>query len=171
MLGQKNGKEKLIDGRILYTRPYGAMSKSYSAVSPATSKEPTTATDSPRLSRRRFGHHAALAVALSLSPAELFAALHHSRRQAHDRVELTPEQAQNVEAKLANIIRKYGSRLSVEQRTHLRRILSYNERMLASVRAFPLQNGDSPANVLKISFASRTAATAKHGSLPEDGKP
>jgi hypothetical protein len=124
----------------------------------------------PRLSRRRFGQHAALAATLSLSPARLFAALHHWHRQAQDSVELTPEQTENVEAKLANIIRKYGSRLSEEQRKHLRRILGYNERMLASVRAFQLQNGDSPASVLKISFAPQTPSTTKHAPSTEDGK-
>ena len=56
-----------------------------------------------------------------------------------------------VDAKLANIIRKHGNRLSDEQRKRLRRILSYNETMLASVRMFRLQNDDPPASVLKIS--------------------
>ena len=109
-----------------------------------------------RISRRRFGQHAALAAALSLSPAQLLAALHHLHRQPRDAADLTPEQTQNVDAKLANIIRKYGTRVSDEQRQHLRRILSYNERMLASVRAFSLQNGDAPASVLKVSFVART---------------
>jgi len=64
---------------------------------------------------------------------------------------LTPEQSRDVDAKLANIIRKYGERLSEEQRKHLRRILAYNETMLAPVRAFALQNGDPPVTVLKLS--------------------
>ena len=46
---------------------------------------------------------------------------------------LTPEQSRDVEAKLANIIRKYGERLSEEQRKHLRKILAYNETMLAPI--------------------------------------
>jgi hypothetical protein len=65
--------------------------------------------------------------------------------------ELSPAQLQEVEAKLANIVRKFGDRLTQEQRSHLRKILIFNERMLASVRAFPLQNGDAPASVLRIS--------------------
>jgi hypothetical protein len=128
-----------------------------------------SASDAPRVSRRRFGQHAALAAALSLSPPELLAALHHSHRQSHDGVELAPEQTQNVEAKLDNVIRKYGSRLSQEQRQHLRRILTYNERMLASVRAFALQNGDPPADVLKISLSAKTLPPATRLSATEEG--
>jgi hypothetical protein len=117
--------------------------------------------DGPRISRRRFGQHAAVAAALSLSSAQLLAASHHPHRESptgarsapNSAADLTPEQTQEVEAKLANIVRKYGTRLSDEQRQHLRRILAYNEKMLASVRTFPLENGDPPASVLKISFA------------------
>jgi hypothetical protein len=145
------------------------MPNSFSDRSPAPN-DASTINDLLRLSRRRFGQHAALAAALSLSPAELLAALHQSHRQGHDSIELTSEQAENVEARLANIIRKYGSRLSEEQRKHLRRILSYNERMLASVRAFPLQNGDSPASVLKISFAPQIPPATKGGPSTEAGK-
>jgi len=56
-----------------------------------------------------------------------------------------------VDAKLANIIRKYGERFSEEQGKHLRRILAYNETLLAPIRAFALQNGDPPVTVLKLS--------------------
>jgi hypothetical protein len=159
----------MIDERILYTAPYGTMSKASQDFPPATSEETTTG-ESRRLSRRRFGRHAAIAAAFSWSPGPLIAALHHSRRLANETFELTPEQTQNVETKLAGIIRKYGSRLSEDQRKHLRRILNYNERMLASVRAFPVQNGDSPASVLKISFASKTSATSEHRHSRQGGK-
>ena len=54
-----------------------------------------------------------------------------------------------MDAKLANAIRQFGDRLSDEQRQRLRRILSYNEKMLASIRAFRLENSDPPATVLK----------------------
>jgi hypothetical protein len=80
---------------------------------------------------------------------------------------ITPEQAAEVDAKLANIIRKFGSRLSDEQRQHLRRILAYNERMLAGVRAFSVQNGDPPASVLRVSPMRETSA----GGARLDGAP
>jgi hypothetical protein len=105
------------------------------------------------ISRRRFSQKAAVVAAALWSPACSSSVIHDSNRHSASPLtfELSPEQSQQVEARLANIVRKYGERLSQEQRSHLRRILTYNERMLASVRAFPLQNGDSPASVLKVS--------------------
>jgi len=54
-----------------------------------------------------------------------------------------------VEARLAGALRDFGSHMSDEKRQRLRRILVYNEKMLASIRTFHLENGDSPATVLK----------------------
>jgi hypothetical protein len=111
------------------------------------------------ISRREFGRGAAMAAAISLSPASLLAA-HHNRHalassnsvsDQETAPKLTPEQNRDVDAKLANIIRKYGERLSEAQRQHLRRILAYNETMLAPIRAFALQNGDPPVTILKLS--------------------
>jgi hypothetical protein len=55
-----------------------------------------------------------------------------------------------VEARYANALRIYGARLSESQRQHLRRILEQNERMLANVRKFPVQNADTPATTLRL---------------------
>jgi hypothetical protein len=112
-----------------------------------------------RISRREFGRNTAMAAAISISPASLLAAPRdrHAVSPANPEgeqetgVKLTPEQSRDVEAKLENIIRKYGQRLSEEQRKHLRRILAYNETMLAPIRSFALQNGDPPVTVLKLS--------------------
>jgi hypothetical protein len=120
-----------------------------------------------RLSRREFGLDAAVAAAaaFSLSPPSLL-----SPRRDPDNIsptiaageqeaatsKLTSEQGRDVEAKLANIIRKYGDRLSEEQRKHLGKILAYNEAMLAPVRAFALQNGDPSATVLKLSSGKKS---------------
>jgi len=103
---------------------------------------------------------ATAAAAFSLSPPSLLTARRDldnisptipTGEQETATPKLTPEQSRDVEAKLANIIRKYGERLSEEQRKHLRRILAYNETMLAPIRAFALQNGDPPVTVLKLS--------------------
>jgi hypothetical protein len=123
-----------------------------------------TKSKSARISRREFGLGAAVAAALSLSPTGLLAA----RRDRHNisptipageqetaAPKLTAEQNRDVDAKLANIIRKYGERLSEEQRKHLRRILAYNETMLAPIRAYALQNGDPPVTVLKLSSGKK----------------
>jgi len=84
---------------------------------------------------------------------DAFAHGHHLRQGAGAKNNLSQEQLQEVEAKLANIIRKYGKRLSDEEKVHLRKIVSHNEVMLASVRSFPLKNGDTPASTLRITFA------------------
>jgi len=137
----------------------------------ANSTSHKSGTDSTgNISRREFGRRASIAAALSLAvpavlphssgasvtAAEPAAPTPHGTHIANaqtteEKPKLSSAELQEVEAKLANIVRKFGDRLTQEQRTHLRRILSFNERMLASVRAFPLQNGDAPASVLRIS--------------------
>jgi hypothetical protein len=142
-------------------------SESGSAQVPAPS-ESHAASHSPvkQISRRQFARNAAAIAAISASPATLLALpnLHGTAPppgQATDnKSKLTPEQLQDVEAKLANIIRKYGDRLSEEQRSHLRRILSYSETMLAPIRAFPLKNSDSPATILKLSTGEKPIVLA-----------
>jgi hypothetical protein len=129
------------------------------------------------ISRRDFGRRAALAAAVTLSSSTMLARNTGSVQESKpgekspdkDGGGLPPEQSQEVEARLANVVRKYGNRLSEKQRQHLRRILTYNERMLNSIRAFSLQNGDPPASVLKISLVaqaepSRSSLAASGGS-------
>jgi len=89
-----------------------------------------------KVSRRRFWRNAALAAgAGALEPAG-----------APAQTKASPE----VEAKLANVIRKYGDRLSPVQRQRIRRILSENEEMLAAIRAYPVENSDSAAGLLLL---------------------
>jgi hypothetical protein len=139
-------------------------SKNSDKSNPAIKDTNGVATESARISRREFGLDAAVAAAgalsLSLPPAGYVAERRDrgnlsptlaAGEQETAAPKLTPEQSQEVEAKLANIVRKYGERLSEEQRKHLRRILAYNETMLESVREFTLQNGDPPVTVLKLS--------------------
>jgi hypothetical protein len=130
--------------------------------------------DASRISRRDFGRHAAVVAALAFSPGALVGSPQNSGRERNPEAKLpvnrgdslTLEQSQEVEAKLANIIRKYGNRLADDQRAHLRRILTYNEKMLASVRSFPIQNGDPPASVLKVSFLEERTSSGLHAAAP-----
>jgi hypothetical protein len=122
-----------------------------------------------KISRRTFGRSAAAAAALSLSPAALLAQASEFPKnfpigQKNDSSSRTGRPggtalhaSQEVDAKLANIVRKYGDRLSEEQRGHLRKILVRNQKMMDGIRAFPLQNGDPPASVLKVSFSEKAA--------------
>lgn len=61
-----------------------------------------------------------------------------------------------MDAKLANILRKYGSRFNDDQKKRLRRILAQQQRLLAPVREFAVKNGDPPASVLRLNFDAPT---------------
>jgi hypothetical protein len=116
-------------------------------------------TQDDEISRRQFGRNAAIAAAATLTAPALFAtttagggAARPQEKKPEPLEGLTPEQTAEVDARLANILRKYGNRFNDDQKARLRRILAQNERLMAPVRAFSLQNGDPPASVLRISF-------------------
>jgi len=54
-----------------------------------------------------------------------------------------------VEMKVASIFRKYGDRLSDEQKTDIRRIMAESQEGLEKMRAFKLENGDQPADAFR----------------------
>jgi hypothetical protein len=128
------------------------------------------------ISRREFAQAAALAAAsLAPAPGPLAGSAQtvanapgkSAAQSSPDTLGLSAAQKQEVEAKLSNIVRKYGARLSTEQRDHLRHILGYNEKMLASIRSVPLENGDPPATVFKLeSGQSLNEVTQVPGPLP-----
>ncbi len=93
------------------------------------------------ISRRRFGMRAALAGGL------LPAAVDGQQRQG---ASLSAPETAEVEARYNEVIRRYGSRLSEEQKQRIRGILTANERMMSHIREFPLDNGDTPATILKL---------------------
>ena len=85
------------------------------------------------LSRRAFGKRVALVAAAP---------------QGRGGQPPLPAEAQTeVDAKYAGVVRKYGDRLSDEQKTRVRTTLARHQRMLMRVREFPLENGDAPAMV------------------------
>jgi hypothetical protein len=59
-----------------------------------------------------------------------------------------PAQAE-VEMKVASIFRKYGDRLSDEQKADIRRIMAESQEGLEKMRAFRLENGDQPADAFR----------------------
>jgi endonuclease YncB( thermonuclease family) len=94
-------------------------------------------------SRRRFGRRAALtAVAGTLSSPLLDSQVGTHALLADDRAE--------VDAKYANVIRKYGARLSPAERVRARDTLLEHQRMLKRIRDFALENGDAPATGLRL---------------------
>lgn len=130
-------------------------------------------------SRRDFSRSAIAAVAaaaLAPTPAlpqrgETPAAGSPPQQQAPDLSDLSAEARAEIDAKVENVIRRWGDRLSDEQKTRMRTIITRHVRMLETVRKFPLKNGDAPASVLKLYTApqmptgqsrNQAARPAKH---------
>ena len=107
---------------------------------------------SPAISRRQF--------ALSLGAVALCASAEQqpALAQAPPSDDLSPADAAEVEARYQNLLRVYGSRLSVPQQKIVHRVLVTNEHMLASIRSFLVQNGDASACTLRLVPSSRTTA-------------
>ena len=60
---------------------------------------------------------------------------------------LSPQAQAEVEMKVTEIFRKYGDKLSAEQKTDIRKIMAETQDGLEKMRAFALDNGDQPATV------------------------
>ena len=125
---------------------------------------------SPGISRRDFARRAVLVAAttavipsnLLVRPETIPAAAPQAAQQPEE-PKLSPESRAEAEAKLQAIFRKYGSRLSEEQKTDLRRLVKESQKSLESLRAFPLDNADQPATVFELypeASAARQAAPA-----------
>jgi len=97
------------------------------------------------ISRRSFGRRAALAAAVTAvdPPAAL-----PQGRGPQSPLPL-PDQAE-VDARYADVVRKYGERLSEEQKTRVHTVLGRHQRMLMRIREFSLENGDAPATGLRL---------------------
>jgi len=114
------------------------------------------------LNRRSFALGAAAAVAGTLiNPAEALEQAQSASTPApqNDELErkfhaamakLSPAAQAEVQAKIASILRKYGDRLSEEQKSDIRRAMAEAQDGLEKMRAFALENGDQPATVFKI---------------------
>ncbi len=101
---------------------------------------------SPGVTRRQFGRQAAfagLSAALAVTPAT-------SQSEAARPSDKETNASDDIEVRYQQVIRRYGDRLSEEQRKRVRKILAYNEKLLAPIRSFPLENGQPAATVLKF---------------------
>jgi hypothetical protein len=67
--------------------------------------------------------------------------------------DLSPADWDEAHARYTNLLRVYGTRLSAEEKQRVERILLTNQRMLASIRSFELQNGDASACTLRLTDA------------------
>jgi hypothetical protein len=111
------------------------------------------------LGRRQFTFGAAVAAATSLVfPVDALAqtvqtavtadqSLDAKTRAAMARLSASAQA--EVEMKVASIFRKYGDRLSEEQKADIRRIMAEGQEGLEKMRAFHLENGDQPADAFR----------------------
>ncbi|MBZ5505498.1 MAG: hypothetical protein LAO78_08430 [Acidobacteriia bacterium] len=112
------------------------------------------------LGRRQFTFGAAVAAATSLVfPADALAqtstaapSLNAQSLDAKTRAamaKLSASAQAEVEMKVASIFRRYGDRLSEEQKADIRRIMAETQEGLEKMRAFHLENGDQPADAFR----------------------
>ena len=120
-------------------------------------KSPDTPS-SAGLSRREFARRAALAATTAaLAPSNLLAqdsAASPATPQSQPAPEgLSPELQAEGELKYQWIIQNYGSRLTDAEKQDVHRLVMEGQKPLAAFRAFPLDNADQPATVLKFTDA------------------
>jgi len=109
--------------------------------------------DSPKISRREFARRAGMAAASAVCLPEAIAARPSAlgpQPLQQTSTKLSPESQAEVEEKVQAILRKYGARLSEDQKAEIRRLVTEGQKPLDALRKFPLQNADQPANVMKI---------------------
>jgi hypothetical protein len=120
------------------------------------------------LSRRRFAIGAAAATAAialppgvasatpiegqaSAAPAQAGAVPATPAQQAQEAfAKLSVSAKAEVEMKFQNVLRKYGDKLSADQKSDVRKALAESQEGLEAMRAFVLANADQPAAVFHI---------------------
>ena len=111
------------------------------------------------LGRRQFALGAAAAATTALvRPGDLLAQTAAGKVQSLDEktraamAKLTAPAQAEVEMKVASIFRKYGDRLSDEQKADIHRIMAESQKGLEEMRAFKLDNGDQPADAFRAAL-------------------
>jgi hypothetical protein len=78
---------------------------------------------------------------------------------------LSAEAVAEAEARAAEILRRYGTKLTDEQKADIGRLAREAQAQLEPLRAFPLDNHDEPATAFRLVSAS----AARRQSLPSSG--
>ena len=113
------------------------------------------------LSRRSFGRAAAFAAAAAaVLPAGMLA---QTSAPAAPPTAAPPDQTPKLsagsqaeaEARIQNILRKVGSRLSDAEKADLRKLVLSQQESMDKLRDFPLENWDEPALTLHAAVVTR----------------
>jgi hypothetical protein len=83
---------------------------------------------------------------------------------------LSPSAQAEVEMKVASIFRKYGERLSDEQKADIRRIMAESQEGLEKMRAFKLENSDQPADSFRAYRTESNPGAAHENSTTKLGQ-
>ena len=111
--------------------------------------------DATKLTRRAFARAAIAAATVAIAPG-VDARARRGTRTGHvgdsnAGVEDAASARQaEIDARVADVFRRYGDRLSAEQKTEVRRLAGELQKGLDKLRAYPLGNGDQPATVLRL---------------------
>jgi hypothetical protein len=86
---------------------------------------------------------------------------------------LSPAAQAEVEMKVASIFRKYGDKLSDEQKADIRRIMAESQEGLEKMRTFKLINGDQPADTFQAIAVEKPHEAKSHPApaKPESAQP
>src|SRR3954467_5815164 len=144
-------------GRTAVDRPLGhPLPSARLEESPVNDTKP----EPKNISRRVFAFSAALATAaIAAIPADLLAQEKPTAEAAKPETSQPPKLSAASQAELeeryAAILRKYGSRLSDDQKKDVHRNLISQQQGLDQIRAFPLENWDEPATVVNPIFTAK----------------
>ncbi len=69
--------------------------------------------------------------------------------------------------KVASIFRKYGDKLSDEQKSDIRRIMAESQEGLEKMRTFKLDNGDQPADTFQAYRVEKSHPAQPHQAQKE----
>lgn len=107
------------------------------------------------ISRRKFAVGAAVAATAVLLPEGQVRAESSglAQSQSDAAAKLSPGARAEVDSKVKEIFRRYGSRLSDEQKADVRKVMADTQDGLEKMRAFALSNDDQPALVFEIYHA------------------
>lgn len=130
---------------------------------PPPTLNPEVSEPANKLSRRQFASHVALAAAsAAILPGALLLQESAPKSAAAAPPQasppLSPELQAQGELKYQWIIQNYGSRLTDAEKKDIHRLVIEGQKPLAAFRAFPLDNADQPATVLKFTDAEMSSA-------------
>jgi hypothetical protein len=113
--------------------------------------------DVKKLTRRYFARSAAIAAATAAMAPGIDAGARLGKFSGHaddpDRAagdDAASARQAEIDARVADVFRRHGDRLSAEQKTEVRRLAGELQKGLDKLRAYPLGNGDQPATVLRL---------------------